>query len=540
MKRKLVSMLLSVAMVAALMAGCGNSEQATNQGGGDTQQEDGADADADDADADTDADADDVDEEDDEEMAEIVVGWMAFSPLDDSKTDAVEEAINEITEAEINTHVDIQWYDPNTYATQIPMMIQGQEKLDLIMYTPVPGAGFDSFNNQGQLMDVSALLDEYAPEIKSMMGQLLDGTSVKGGVYGVPAYRDMGSAEYITMRKDILDQLNLTEKAQNMSSWTEFEEILAEVAANTDLSGIGNADAAGTVINTQPFFMGADSFADNYGYDNLGDSYQMIYVDDATGKVDCYYFSEEYQQMMQRVRDWYNKGLVYKDSANNQEIGDTMIKNNVFFSDAQMCELGAEITKQAATGYDVVCVKVTDAMLTTGSCLKFGFGVPVTATEPEAAVKFLNLLYTNEDVVNTMAWGVEGRDWVRTDDGYADYPEGVTAETVMYHTADFLNGNQFITIPWAGSGENFRDQQKASLDSAPVSKYMGFSFDQTGFENDITNCYNTAEQYRKGLASGSVDYESTYAQFVEAMKASGIEKIVAAYQEQLDEWVAAQ
>lgn len=464
---------------------------------------------------------------------------MAFSPLDESKTDAVEEAINAITEAEINTHVDIQWYAPDPYAKQIPLMIQGNEKLDLIMYTPVPGAGFDSFKNQGQLQDISTLLDEYAPDVKSTLGELLDGTTIDGGVYGVPCYRDMGSAEYITMRKDILDQLNLTEKAQNMKSWTEFEEILTEVVANTELAGIGNADAAGTVISTQPFFMGADSFAENYGYDNLGDSYQMIYIDDATGKVGCYYFSEQYQQMMQRVRDWYNKGLVYKDSANNQEIGDSMIKNNVFFSDAQMCELGAEVSKKSATGYDVVCTKVTDAMLTTGSCLKFGFAVPVTATEPEAAVKFLNLLYTSEEVENTMAWGVEGRDWVRKDDGTADYPEGVTAETVQYHTADFLNGNQFITIPWAGSEPDFREQQKKSLTDAPVSKYMGFAFNQAGFEQKITDCYNVGETYRKVLASGSVDYESTYAEFTAALEKAGINDIVAAYQEQVDAWLAA-
>ena len=53
-------------------------------------------------------------------MAEIVVGWMSMTPLDESKTDGVEEAINKMTEEKIHTHVDIQWYDPNTYAQQIP------------------------------------------------------------------------------------------------------------------------------------------------------------------------------------------------------------------------------------------------------------------------------------------------------------------------------------------------------------------------------------------------------------------------------------
>ncbi len=539
MKKKLISMLLTVSMAASLLAGCGNTESTQGQSKSEEQGEEsrGEDEDGQDEKPGQDGQEQDAQGEDDEEMAEIVVGWMSMTPLDNTKTDGVEEAINQITEEKINTHVDIQWYDPNTYAKQIPLMIQGNDKLDLIMYTPVPGAGYTSFQNQGQLMEIGGLLREYAPEIVSMMGSLLEGTSTKDGVFGVADYRDLSGAEYILMRRDILDQLGLTEKAENMTSWTEFEEILTEVVDKTDLAGIGNSDAAGTVVSTFPYFMGSDSFAENYSFDNLGDSYQFISVDEKTDKVECYYFTEEYQKMIQRARDWYQKGLIYADAANNQEMGDSMIKNNVFFSVAENGELGVEALKQTTIGYELVCKKVADAQINTNAIVKFGFAVPVTATEPEAAVKFLNLLYTDEDVVTTMAWGVEGRDWVRTEDGMADYPEGVTAETVLYHTADFLNGNQFITVPWAGSDPNLRQQQKESLENSPVSKYLGFSFDQTGYEQKITDCYNTGETYRKVLASGSVDYESTYAEFTAALEKSGINDIIAAYQEQLDAWL---
>jgi len=47
------------------------------------------------------------------------------------------------------------------------------------------------------------------------------------------------------------------------------------------------------------------------------------------------------------------------------------------------------------------------------------------------------------------------------------------------------------------------------------------------------------ETYRKVLASGSVDYESTYAEFTAALEKAGINDIVAAYHEQVDAWLAA-
>ncbi len=474
-----------------------------------------------------------------EDMAEIVVAWLSFSPLSTDATDAVQEAINQITEKEINTHVNIHWYDPNTYSTQVPMMIQANEKLDMIMYTPVPGSGFPSFQSQNQLMDISELMDEYAPAVKETLGNILDGTSVNGRVYGVASYRDMGSSVYFLMRRDVLNDLGLTEQAQAATKWSDLKAILTEVVEQTDLVGIANVDAGGTVISAQPYFFESDNFSENYSYDGLGDGFNMIYVDQETNQVGCYYFSEAYQAMMQRVNDWYKSGLVYKDSATNNDLGETLIKNGAAFSVCTGAEYGVENAKSIQTGYDIMALKVTESMLSTNSCTKFGFGIPVTATEPEAAVKFLNLMYTNADLENTLAWGVEGRDWVRTENGEATYPEGVTAETALYHTADFLNGNQFITIPWAGAVENFRDEQMASMKASPVSKFMGFSLDTSNVQAELTACFNVGEQYRSGLASGSVDYESTYAEFCTKLKAAGIEKVLAEYQTQLDAWLAA-
>ena len=163
-------MFLAVGMTAALFTGCGSEEADAPAQGGDSQQADST------GDENGEGQQEGQDQaEGDEDMAEITVGWMTMAVLDSSATDAVEDAINAITEEKINTHVDIQFFDPNTYATQIPMMIQGGEQLDLIMYTPVPGAGYASFKNQGQLMEIGSLLEQYAPDVLTMLGDLVGG-----------------------------------------------------------------------------------------------------------------------------------------------------------------------------------------------------------------------------------------------------------------------------------------------------------------------------------------------------------------------------
>lgn len=519
---RIIALMLVAVMILAL-ASCGNSETNKENVGSEGSKS---------------VSTNNSSENDDNaEMNTIEVAFLSMSPLDDSNTAAVIDAINKITEEKINVHVNIKWYAPNTYLTQVPMMIQANEKLDLIHYTPVEGAGYSSFQTSNQLLEIGDLLNEYAPETVSLLGDLLDATSTSEGVYATTCYRLLSTDEYIIMRKDILDELGLTDKAENMSTWNEFEEILAEVKANYDISPIANVDAQGTIINPHPAFNGSDNFSENYFYDNLGDNYNLISCD-KDDKISCYFFTEQYKAMIDRVAKWYQKGYVYKDAATSQDVDTTLMKNGVTFSSVALGEVGIAETRKASTGYEVVAKKIIDGVINTGSCVKFGFAVPVTATEPEAAVKFLNLLYTDLDINNILAWGVEGRDWVENDEGLATYPDGVTAETVQYHTSDFLYGNQFNVISWDSSIEKEREVQKEAMDNARKSKYLGFTVDSTNVENEAIACFNVTKEYKASLSSGSVDVETVYAEYCQKLEAAGIQKIIDEYQSQLDKWLA--
>ena len=532
--KKAFAITLALVLCLALFAGCGSSEQSASNAPAPNSAPAAA------ANENTEASTEPaaVDGDDDEDMAEIRVSWLTLAPVTRDVTDPVVEAVNAITEKEINVHVDIDFYDAGGYATQVPMTIQSGEKLDLLMYTPIPGSSYQSFKAQRQLMDISALLDQYGQGVKDALGSFLDGTTTAdGGVYGVCCNRIMNSYLAIVMRTDVLEELGLLEKAQNMTTWTEYEEILKEVVSKTDYAGLGNSDTDGTVMTIVPYFTNAENFADCRGFDLLGDTSQLVCVDEATDTVQSYYQSEQFRQSCERAERWYQEGLIYKDASMSQTYGVGLIKEGVCFSVMANAELGVEESYEAQTGFDLTFVKVADASISSDTTYKFGFAVPVTAQEPEAAVKFLNLLYTNTDLNNIMSWGAPGRDWVEKD-GCAAYPDGVDATTVAYHMMDIF-GNQFITTPWIDNGPNFRQVQMAEQNNIVFSKYMGFAPETSDFANDQTACFMAAHEYKAGLSAGSSgDCAGNLEQFSQKLQETGIEKVLQGYQTQLDAWLA--
>lgn len=471
-----------------------------------------------------------------EDMEEIHMLYPSMGPVP-SGLQAVEDAINEITEAQINTHVNIDIYEIGNYDQQVGLMMSSGENVDLMLTLPSGSAGFSSMQAQGQLMDISQLLEEYGQPIINTMGELIKGTMINGHTYGLCGYRNIVSGEYIIMRTDVLEDLGLLEKAENMTSFTEYEEILAQVKASEQwsyLSGIVGS-GHGNIMLQQAAFCSEDQFKDISLFDNLGETYKIICIDPQKGDdvVRMTFATDEYKKIYERVKKWYDNGYIYKDSATTLESGTDLIKSNVGFSMFCDGEYGIEATKSADCDMPMTCIKLKDYPITTGSCTKFTWVIPSTSKAPEAAIAFLNMMYTDNRIANLLAWGIEGTDY-EVVNGEARYIDGNT--TPAYHTNDFMYGNQFITLPWEGSGTNMRQESYEIMQNATYSKYMGFSCDTSAVTGELAAVSNCLNEYRPQVETGMAS-EAVYNDFMNKLQASGVEKIVDCYQQQLNTWL---
>lgn len=553
--KKIVSVFLCL-ILALSLAACGKSENSKNTPADTAQSKDDTSANSAQSKADTaqskadtnddssqsKADTNDEsgsasDSTDEDEMAEINMVYFSMASIPTGLSD-VETEINVITEQEINTHVNIEMIELGSYEQQINLKVSSGEKLDLMVTIPYGSPTFSNMASQKQLMDISGLLKDYGQGILDTVSGFMDATTVGDAVYGVTTYRTLNSNVYIVMRTDVPEDLGLLDAAQNMTSFSEYEEILKAVKSSDKwgyLSGIVPSDSSGLILPIAGAYMDTDKFSEASSYDSLGDLNKIIAInpDGSDPTVTLNFASDKYKAMVDMLRSWYEAGYVYKDAANQNETAESLVKSNAAFSFICSSEVGVETAKSEACGMDVTCVKVLSLPITTSSCTKFVWTVPQTATEPEAAVKMMNLMYTDARICNLLTWGLEGKDYELMD-GVAIYPEGM--EEAAYHTADFIYGNQFLVLPWAGQDADFRQTSKTDMESAPTSAYLGFSCDTSNIENELTAITNTINEFLPGLDSG-VAAEGQYEAFLEKLEKSGVQKVVDTYQEQLNAWL---
>lgn len=540
MKGKLTALLMAACLVTS-MAACGNSEGSQAPAAGDS----GAAGESSAADTGSEADGGDAAGEDamaDEDMAEITMTYLSMGPIP-TDLKLVEDELNKITEAEINVHVTLDMLEPANFAQQVNLKMSSAEAFDLLCTMPSGTASFNNMASQNQLMDITDLLDEYGQDILSTVGEMMKSTTVNGKIYGVPTWRSLVTSTYVVMRTDVLEDLGLLEKAQNMTTLTEYEEILQAVKESDKwnyLAGMAASDLVGTVLPMGGCYMGEDSFADYTCYDQLGDTNKMIAInpDGNDPTVVNNFKTEEYHKMFEVMQDWYEKGYVYGDVTTQTDKAGEMVKSNAVFSFFSQSEIGVEQARLTECGMPMTCVKMVTMPISTSTCTKFVWAVPTTSNEPEAAVRMLNMMYTDSRVANLLAWGIEGTHY-QVKDGVAYFLDGQDANNCTYHTTDFLYGNQFLVLPWEGQPVDFRDQAKAEMDTAQVSAYLGFACDTTPISNEISAVSNVIAEFLPSIDSGVATQED-YDAFLEKLDGSGMPKILEEYQTQLDAWLATQ
>lgn len=134
-KSNIISMSMALMLGVSLVAGCGNSEGGQSQDAGAAGTKSNTSVGTE-GNEDTGSSSSAAASSSDEDMAEIKMVYMPLGSMPKGLQE-VEDAINEITEAEINTHVDIEMIESGSYDQQIGLMMSSGEKLDLMLTLPI-------------------------------------------------------------------------------------------------------------------------------------------------------------------------------------------------------------------------------------------------------------------------------------------------------------------------------------------------------------------------------------------------------------------
>lgn len=463
--KKWIGILLCLVLVVTTLAACGNAETSTtspkaSEADGSTSDKATKESTGSGDVSDSDTISDQLD--DDEDIAKIVLAFYGANNLSDSAT--VAEAINEITIPAIHTEVELMPVEMGAWSQQLSLMIAGDEALDLAPTFFFGPGTFDAMYSQGQLMELNELLEKYGQDIlKTLPEDYMKATTYDGGIYAIPVNADKVSNLYLNMRKDTLEEIGMLEKAQNIKSMSDVEEILAAVKANTDL--IPLAASSHAVIHFSTLLV-EDAFADAVFFDKLVGDYVVTLSTDPT-KVVNLYETEAFKSSVAVIEDWFNKGYIHPDAATTDEDSNRFVISGKCFGYFSAGENATAYMGEGEIPYDMLKVTLASTPIATSNLNTITWTIPVTSREPEAAMKFLNMMYSNKEIVDLLNYGVRDVHYVVDAEGHYNYPDGVDfSNTTYYPNMTWLFGNQYLAGPWGADPLDIREQSKKINDNA--------------------------------------------------------------------------
>ena len=470
---------------------------------------------------------------DEEEIVDIVVSYLDVSANELTEWERMEAYINTISVPEIGVRVKLRIGQMGDYGTTIPLEIAGGEKLDVINVSPMGGTKLATLLGNGSLLNIKAELEEYAAEALALCGPDMVGVYAQGdALYGLPTNRLNTSNEYVVMRKDVLEAAGALEMAENCDSYSDLEAIWAKVYDYCTANNIYVIGGQKNVVNVNAYWTG-DAFSTGVQFDAIGDSTNLLMTYEDGNKVACRYENEHWVDMQKRATTWKANSWIYPDTILGDDHVDNLMKQGVIFSYWNHTEIGVEVARKLSSGYDVVCPMACQGVVQTNNLANFGVAVPVTCQDVVAAVKFINLMYTDARISTVFAWGIEGEDYIMVN-GEAAYPENPS----NFHAQDYMMANQMLVPAWQGQGADFRAKALEANKNATFSRYLGFSIDVSEMETVVASLSAVRDEYIPSLNSGEYTDEM-YQQFIDKMYAVGLQEYMDGAQTQLNAWLAA-
>lgn len=462
-----------------------------------------------------------------------------FSGLED-----VENAINAITEPEIGVKVTLQpiaaWDLPSTSA----LAITSNEEIDLMCILPL-ASNMDSISNYSSkymLTELDDLYEEYGQDIQDCIGDLIKVGYAGETLYAIPANYYAGHGSAFAALTSELDALGFSFDEDQIYTIEDVEEVMA---AYKEAKGDGYYAIAGYADQDLPSLCMTDDLG-NPAVGSLMDSGL-----ESTTVVNRF-ATDEYRETYDMIREWYLAGYINPDVISITDAWTTLLSTGHYlgaFIGSNGSGLDGIIVNEQSIGGDLTVIRFTEDVATTSFASYGLWAIPVTCSNPEKTMQFLNLMYQDRDLSENVGFmlsaGLEGETYqvVETlEDGRViiDYADGVDRNSAPYAGQVPVFGNELRSPKYTPIDAEMFDEITNYNDTLSYSKAFGYSFDSQNYVSQISAINNVLQTYQAQLGWGTVDVDTILPQFIAELEAAGINDVIAANQEQLDAWLEQQ
>ncbi|MCR4634437.1 MAG: ABC transporter substrate-binding protein [Erysipelotrichaceae bacterium] len=444
-------------------------------------------------------------------------------------TQKVEDQINDYllnTLGEKDYKIHLRITSIGDYLQSIPMELAGgaEGSVDIVQVFDVAG-----WSNNGYIIPLDPYLDNELKPTYEMIKPIMGNGRVGGQTFMMPRYFGTVLDWKWIYNKEMVDAAGV------------------DVSKITDIDTLGDALAElKTAYPDEHFLVYCDQFNRLY---NLKTHTSQVGTYTATVGNDTtlydYYETDAFKDAVYKAYEFRQKGYADPEGSANTLSHDAVVMGGSakgvimgHSNDPESIATMFSTTNTYGATFGAVTIGIDDLATDT-----LGIGISHACKDPASAAKFINLLYTDQFVWDSLIFGAEGQDYEWNEDHTKiRYPEGLDFNTVpyncMYSCGMIGNGFDYFLEYESGNetGSN-GEYGKILFEKATIPPLYGFIPVTTNVLNEVTAVSNVVEQYSNVLMYGDVNPDEKYPEFIAALKDAGIDRIVADFQAQADEWI---
>ena len=424
------------------------------------------------------------------------------------------QAINDKLDADgTGLQLEIMYIPSDVFQDKVSLMLSTGEAFDLlcVMEDQKP---FTSFVASEGIMPITQYVNQSENLKRVIPDYMWDAATINGEIYTIPD-------NCITIRREKLEEFGL-EDPQTMDDLLNMCEVFTK---NWD----GPNKPVVIPLYKEPFtylFRTLDTYPFTVQKD-------LIFIDQQ-GNVKNWMETDEFRQCADFFHKLYQGGYVPEDVLSaGWSSWNTMLTGDFIWVD--QCQLWdtEQVWKERIPGVQLDTIYLNQkAPQFRSSSFRNDTAVSATSEHPEAAVKFMDWMYSSQENYDLMVYGVEGLTW--NDAGNGLYTKN---DPAFEFNADWMIGNLDYVRYQEGTYDKFIEIMGIEKPDAVNSVALNFVFDPANVADEYAACQAEVEQSIYPIKLGLVSYEEGYENALARMKAAGIDKVIEEYQKQLNAYL---